>query len=187
RGNLRIKGSEDKSLQNVQLGYRNQTPLVHVQFPEVDFLHSRDANQLPLCVVRPAMIAAHEVLGIPLISSTHPVASVPAPVQEGPYPSVRSTTQQDRIFPHVSSDEIIRIGDLGLVTQVEPTARKNSLQLLLVDLLGEKDLTVQEPSLGIHQPLHLTDRGRVHRVPAPNERFVTITAFSTSQSRWGPS
>jgi hypothetical protein len=34
-------------------------------------------------------------------------------------------------------------------------------------ILGEKDLTVEEPLLGIHQPLHLTDRGRVHRVPAP--------------------
>src|SRR5262249_2694323 len=103
--------------------------------------------------------------------------------QDCTFATVRSSTQQDRIFSHVSSDEIVRVGDLGLVTQVEPTTRKNSLQLLLVDLLGEKDLTVQEPPLGIHESLHLIDRERVHRVPAPIERFVTITAFSTSQSR----
>src|SRR5262245_60316831 len=122
-----IEGGEDKSLENVQLRYRDQTPLVHVQLPEVNFFHTGDANQSPLCVVRPTVIAAHEVLRIPLISSTHPVASVPAHVQESPYPSVGSPTQQYRIFPHVGSDEIVRIGDLALVTQVEPTARKNSL------------------------------------------------------------
>src|SRR5215510_5296254 len=122
-----IEGGEDKSLENVQLGYRDQTPLVHIQLPEIDFLHSGDANQSSLCVERPAVIAAHEVLGISLIGATHPVAAVPAHVQESAYPAVRTAAQQYRIFPHVGCDEIVRIGDLALVTQVEPTACKNSL------------------------------------------------------------
>jgi hypothetical protein len=69
------------------------------------------------------------------------------------------------------------------VTQVEPTARKNSLQLLLVDLLGEKDLTVQEPPLGIHESLHLIDRGRVHRVPAPRTICQYHRFFNKSKSK----
>src|SRR5262245_5634995 len=56
RWGLWIEGGKDKSLINVQLGYRDQTPLVHVQLAKVDFLHSGDANQSSLCVVRPAEI-----------------------------------------------------------------------------------------------------------------------------------
>jgi hypothetical protein len=73
------------------------------------------------------MIAAHEVLGIPLIGSTHPVASVPAHIQESPYPAVGTAAQQYRIFSHVRSDEIIRLGNLALMAEIKPTARKDSL------------------------------------------------------------
>jgi hypothetical protein len=38
---------------------------------------------------------------------------------------------------------------------------------LLVDFLREKDLTVEQALIGIDQPFHLTDGGRVHRIAAP--------------------
>jgi hypothetical protein len=37
----------------------------------------------------------------------------------------------------------------------------------LVDFLGEKDLTVEQALVGIDQPFHLTDGGRVHPIAAP--------------------
>src|SRR5262249_46903196 len=82
RWGLWIEGGKDKSLINVQLGYRDQTPLVHVQLSKVEFLHSCDANPSPLCVIRPAVIAAHEVLRISLIVCTHPVGPVPTHIHE---------------------------------------------------------------------------------------------------------
>jgi hypothetical protein len=114
------------------------------------------------------VIAAHEVLGIPLIGSTHPVAAVPAHVQESADFAVSTAAQQYRIFSHVRGEEIVRMRNLAVMAQVEPTARKDSLQLLLVDLLGGKDLTVEQALRGIDQSLHLTNGGRcVHRDPAP--------------------
>ena len=64
--------------------------LVFMSQMRLDFLRVADANQPPLCVEGPAVKAAHEVLGVALISATHPVAPVPAHVQENPYPAVRT-------------------------------------------------------------------------------------------------
>ena len=57
----------------------------------LDVLRVADANQPPLCVEDPAVIAAHEVIGCcPDQRDIHPVAPVPAHVQENPYPAVRT-------------------------------------------------------------------------------------------------
>ena len=78
-----------------------------------------------------------------------------AHVQERPHLPVPTSPEQHGILAHVGGEEVVGIGDLGLVSQEEPAASEDPLQLLLVDVLGDEHLAFQQPLFGINEFIHV--------------------------------
>src|SRR6201988_2037628 len=84
-----------------------------------------------------------------------------ADVEERPHLACCVAHHQNRVFAHVSGEEIARMGDLALMAQKEPAAGENPLQLLLVDLGLNKKAPPDQSAIGVdqmsniyfHQPL----------------------------------
>ena len=77
---------------------------------------------------------------------------MPADVQVGTQLTVGVAHQDNGVLAHVGGDEIVVVGNLGLVTEQQPAAREDALQLQLVELLIDEDAAVDEPTLDINQP-----------------------------------
>ena len=165
RRRLGVEGPEDQPLVHVQLGHFHQAPLRHVQFAAVDLLHAGDAREPAVVVVAPAVVGAHERLGVAPVRPAHAVAPVAAHVEERADGPVAAPAEQHRVFSHVGGEEVVGVGDLGLVSEEEPAACEYALQFLLVYVPGDEDAAVEQPPFRVHETVHA-----VHLVASPGLR-----------------
>ena len=77
---------------------------------------------------------------------------MPARVEEGVDLLVAAGPHQnDLLFPHAGDHEIAGVGDLALVAEEQPAAGKDLLQLPLIDLRVDVDLTTDQPLLEVKE------------------------------------
>ena len=67
--------------------------------------------------------------------------------------------QDHRFLAHARDEVIPRLRDLALMADKQPGPRKQPLQLLLVDLLIDKDLAADPPRRQVHQTAPVTRHG----------------------------
>src|SRR5262249_12955689 len=158
-----IERGEPQSLVIVELRYWRQAPALAVQFIVVGLLQIRHADQPPVIAVRPAMICAGEGGGVTGIGAAQPVATMAADIQKCVYLSAAVAHHQNRVFTHIGGEEIARLRNLALVAQIEPAAREDPLQLLLVDPALDKDAATDQTLFSIDQ----SERVGCHR-PFPH-------------------
>ena len=72
-------------------------------------------------------------------------------VQERAHLALGVAHHQDRVFPHVRTEEVARLWDLTLVAEEEPAAGKDPFQLLLVDLTLDEDPLADESAIGVDE------------------------------------
>jgi hypothetical protein len=118
----------------------------------VGFLQIRHADQPPVVAVGPAVIGAGEGRCIAVVGAAKAIAAMAANVQEGVHFARRVAHHQNRVFAHVSGEEIAGSRDLALMTQKEPAAGEYPLQLLLINIRLDEDAATDEAVLGIDQP-----------------------------------
>ena len=80
------------------------------------------------------MIGAGEARGIAGIGAAQAVATVAADIEKRMHGAGTVAHDKHRVLAHIGREEIAGLGDLALMAQKEPAARKDALQLLLVDL-----------------------------------------------------
>src|SRR5438094_8136677 len=78
--------------------------------------------------------------------------------------------QDHRFLAHARDKVVPRVLDLALMPDEEPYPREEPLQLLLIDLVVDKDLAADLPGLHVHEPRPVTlfPRGR----HAPSSRVI---------------
>src|SRR5215470_11205036 len=136
-GRLGVPSGPDGAVVVAQLGDLVQAPLALVQRLVVGFVVVGHPHQSPIGIVAPAMEGTGKDQGIAVVIAADLHALVAAGVEEGVEALVAPVPHQnDLLFPHTGDYEIAGIGDLALVTQEEPAAGEDLLQLHLVDLLA---------------------------------------------------
>src|SRR4051794_24100410 len=109
------------------------------------------ARELALAVVAPPVIAAGQRAGISSLVHAEPVAPMPTGVEEHPRLPARVAPEDDRILAHVGREIVARLLDLGLVAEVQPAPRENTLDLALVDRLIGVDAATDQPGCEVDE------------------------------------
>ncbi len=84
-----------------------------------------------------------------------------ADIQERTHDPSGIAHHQHRIFAHVCGEEIAGLRDLAVMAQKEPAARKDPLQLLLINLRFDEDAAADMPGAEIDQPVRIGLHGRL--------------------------
>src|SRR6516164_1195082 len=152
RRRLGVEGGEVEPLVAVEVRHRCEAPALPLQFTVIGFLEIRHPYQPSIVAVGPAVIGAGERGGVADLGATQPVAAMPADIQKGVHLARRVAHDENRVFTHVSGEEIARPRDLALMAQKEPGAGEDPLQFLLIDLGLDEDAATDQALLGIYQP-----------------------------------
>ena len=78
-----------------------------------------------------------------------------AEIQKGMHLASSVTHHQHRIFAHICGKEITGVRDLALMTQKEPAAGENPLELLLIDVLFNEDAAIDQSVIVVDQTSHI--------------------------------
>jgi len=108
-----------------------------------------DVFEGAVVAVRPAVIGAHEALGVAVVNATHAVAAVTAHVEERVQPALSVAGQDDRVFTHVGIEEIVGRGHQALVPDHQPGAPEDLLHLVVVDRPIAEDAAVEFAGRGV--------------------------------------
>ncbi len=93
----------------------------------------RHTDQIAMVVERPRVIEALEKLGVALVEAADIGAPVGAAIVKHPHAPVAAAHPKERLAGHRSTAEVARVGNLGVVTDIEPAALEN------VGLLQRRD------------------------------------------------
>src|SRR5687768_6107344 len=91
------------------------------------------------------MVGTPELLRIATVRPAEEGASMAARVVERADPSLVVTCDQDGVLTHRGGEVVVRFRQQALVAEKQPAAREYLLQLLIVDLLVDEELTADEP------------------------------------------
>ena len=114
------------------------------------------------------MVGAHEGGCIAGVGAAHPVATVPADVQERSDFAVSLAGDKNRVFTHVGGEEVAGVGYLGLMAEEEPAAGENLLLLLLIDIWVDEYAPIDQTSFGV-------DEGAAVQRHIENLPYVKVT------------
>lgn len=157
-----VEGRENQPFVGVQLSHRNQPPGLTVE-AAIMFRH-RQTDQLSLVAEAPAVVRAREEPGIPPVQTADPIPPVATQVEKGAEPTVRVPAEDHRVLPHVGADEIAGVGDLTLMTEIEPAPGEDALLLELVNPVVGEHPPVHESVFEVNEPLDAPDSA-MHRWP----------------------
>src|SRR5439155_24115138 len=101
--------------------------------------------------VGPAVISAGKARSIAVIGAAKAIAPMPAHIEKSAHDSVGAAYHEHRVFAHIGREEIAGLRDLAVMAQIEPAAREDALQLLLIDLRLDKDAPADVPAGEIDQ------------------------------------
>jgi hypothetical protein len=108
-----------------------------------------DVFERAIVAVGPAVIGAHEALGVAIVDAAHAVAAVAAHVQERVEPALSVAGQDDRVLAHVGVKEIVDRRHQALVPDHQPGAPEDLLHLVVVDCLLAEDRAVDFAGGGV--------------------------------------
>src|SRR5215472_14421897 len=128
----------------------DQAPLRLVELFVIGLAKIGHTDELAVGAVAPAVIGAGEDRGVSFVVAAYLHAAVPAGIQEDVDLARAVAAQDHRLLPHARDKEIPRVRDLAFVADKEPDAREEPFQLLLVDLVVDKDLAADLPRLQVH-------------------------------------
>src|SRR5207237_8188575 len=78
-------------------------------------------------------------------------AAVRAHTEKRAHDPVGAAYHEHRVFAHIGREEIAGLRDLAVMAQIEPAAREDALQLLLIDLRLDKNAPADVPAGEIDQ------------------------------------
>ncbi len=120
RRNVRVEGDEDESLVDLQARYATQP---HGRLELVGRLVGvgvRDRGEVTVVAECPGVVEALEEPGRALALTAQHGAAVRAGVQEGVHLAGGVPAEDERPAPEGADLEVVGVGDLGLVAEVEP-------------------------------------------------------------------
>src|SRR5438105_332692 len=147
----RIEAREEEPFVLVELRDRHEAPALPIQFVVVSLFEVGHGDQLAVIAVGPAVISAGKARGIAVIGAAKAIAPMPAHIEKSSHDSVGATYHEHRVFAHIGREEIAGLRDLAIMAQIEPAAREDALQLLLIDLRLDKDPPADMPAGEIDQ------------------------------------
>src|SRR5260221_5975501 len=166
RRRLGIEGGEYEALVAVELRYRDEAPPLAVEVAVIRLLQVWDPGEPSVVAVGPAVIGAGQARRVAVIGTAQPVATMPADIQESAHLPVAAADDQNRVFAHIGGQEIARLRNLAVVTQIQPAAREDLLQLLFVDLGLDEDTAADQATIAVDKPCQI----RMHWSPPPSAR-----------------
>src|SRR4029077_5738092 len=126
------------------------------------------ADDLPLQVIAPAMIWAHERRpGDAAVLLQNARAAVTAGVVEGRDRTVIAAQHEDRVMPDLVGAVVTALGDFRLAGEEQPVAAKDEFKPGLVERLVSEE-SARQGNAGVafrHQRSHML--GKIHRWGAP--------------------
>ena len=183
----RVPVAEQHATIGSELRHLEQTPLGLVQTLPVSLLSQRYPLELAGVGVGPAMEATGELSGIAAIGPAHLHTPMPTRVQKCSNRAVVTAADEDRIFTHIGRHVIAGLGDLRFVTEKQPAACKDALELRLIDLRIEEDLATDESLFEFDvsiRPLHrrVSCVSKVLLRVCTHLFFTTIDIFEASSA-----
>src|SRR5206468_448506 len=149
----RVPRRPDRALVVLHPRDLDQPPLAPVELRAVRILRERHADEHAVGSIAPAVVRALELDRVALVVTAHLHAAVPARVEKDAEPPRAVAAQDDRFLAHRRAEIVTRLRDLALVTDEEPGAGEDPLELLPVDLLAHEDLAADDPALDVDQAL----------------------------------
>ncbi|MGB7025472.1 MAG: hypothetical protein WBD73_16905 [Candidatus Acidiferrales bacterium] len=143
-----VPGREDDAGIGLDAG-RDEAERGLVERAVIGFALARNVLQRTVVAVGPAVIGAHEPLGVAVVDATHAVAAVAAHIEQRVEPSLPVAGQDDRVLAHIRVKEIVGRGDQALVADHQPGTPENLLHLVVINRLVAEDAAVELAAGGI--------------------------------------
>src|SRR4051812_3419806 len=126
-----------------------------------------DADEIAGQVVGPAVVRAHEDLGVAFLGATHCIAAVRTRVQQRLDAAVLLANRQHVVATDGRLEEVAGLWNLALVAQELPRPAEDQVQLALEDLLVAEDASIDLAPLQRHQLVNSVNTD-VNRHPDPS-------------------
>ena len=88
------------------------------------------------------MIGTHETFGVAVVAAHDTVATMAAHVQQGMHGALGVPGQNDRVFPHIGVEVIVRPGDQAFMPDHQPRSAEDLGHLFVVHCLVAEDAAV---------------------------------------------
>src|SRR5712692_7692523 len=147
----RIPAGPDGAFVEAHLRHLDQSPLRFVELGAVGLLEIRDADELTIGAVAPAVIGAGADGRVALVVAADLHAAMTAGVEEDTRLLRAIAAEDHRLFAHARHEIVARVRDLAFVANEQPSAGENAFELLLVDLVVDEDLAADLAGLHVHQ------------------------------------
>src|SRR5262249_58577269 len=144
-----VPGRPDRALVVGALGDLDESPSRAVELLAVCVFRERHADQGAVGAVAPAVVRALELDRVALVVPAHLHAAMPARVEEDANAPRAIAAEDDRLLAHRRGEIVAGLRDLALVTEEEPGAGEDALELLAVDLVADEDLAADHPALDV--------------------------------------
>ena len=131
-GRRRIECPEQKASVARDPGNPGQSVVVGVEAGTEGF-GKRDSQEPAVVGIHPAVIAAGEPLSRSAGFATHSGSPMAASVEQGMDLAVAVAGEDDGTQPETAGAEVVRLGDLGLVAQIDPGRAEDLAHLHLED------------------------------------------------------
>ena len=128
-----VVADEDEAAVGVDMGRGEEAEVGLVEPLGVACLVG-DADEFTTTVEGPSVVEALEYLAVALVVAADEGAAVAAGVVEDAYLAVAGADEEEGASAHLATAVVAGVGDLGLVTEVEPAAVEEALAFQLQDL-----------------------------------------------------
>ncbi len=146
-----VPGGPDAAFVDGHLRHFDQAPLRPVELLVVALFERRNADQVAVQPVAPAMIGAGEGGGVAFVVAAHAHAAVAAGIQEHVQPALAVPRQDDRLLAHGRHEEVARLRHLAFVAHEQPGPGEQPLLLLAVDALVHENVATDDAAIEIDQ------------------------------------
>jgi hypothetical protein len=124
---------------------------IFVEHAVVERLVERDALQLAVGRVAPAVVGAGEERSVALLVAAHLHAAVAAGVQEDVDDALLVPAEDHRLLAHAGGEEVTGLGDQALVPYEQPGPGEELLQLLPEETIVHEDLPADQAAVGVDE------------------------------------
>src|SRR5207248_7559671 len=131
---LSIPRREDHAAIDLEMRNLDQAQAGAIELTVIGLGVKGHSDQAALVVIRPAVIAARERRGVSAFVEADPVPAMAAGIKEGVDAASGVAPYDHGVFAHEAGDVVARLRNLRLVADEEPAARKDALDLQLVEI-----------------------------------------------------
>src|SRR4029077_19149905 len=159
----RVPGRPDRPLVVLQAWHLDEPPSRPLELASVGVPSERNAHEGTVGTVAPAVVRARELERVPFVVAADLHPAVPAGVEEDVDLPRAVAAEDDRLLPHGGHEVVAGMGDLALVTEEQPRAGEDSLQLLPVDLVAHEDLAADDAMFDVDEAAEPSAGDVTHR------------------------